>query len=494
MDSSSAVLSPVRRLPRPMGMIRAFSKTRQQKTTISLPVGPVKNSRGADLTRSNTLTIIAGIDDESGAIKNKETMRATSLNDQCTQAISSRSPSSIELGQRPLENEALLKDQHGDIPAATASTTTCENSPFITKLEDAAPNHRVSLHGTTLRTSSSVPLLETIKSSKQSHIQFQDENIPPGEARPLTKATTDLSEGTKRNVSRLPRSRTMGVLHELRASISRPGVIARASRLGQLPGRSVTKDTSSAGSENTVVPDSASSSKSWLPYASLTSLVRSSRSCTPEHVQPHQVTAAQPSAYWTGRFMALYDRALSEPLHLSLDQPGSKEGMSRYAMLPSYRTRPVRLNSGTKSKVLRLDGSTGTSTLPFSSKSQLPHANTTTSLSNMFRSPPVTSKTHEDDNRCHRIFQQLEGCCLTTEARQSFHDWQQAYARRVDRPSLLPSGRVMQEKGRMGRLFGGSGSSATKRGQQKQRQSLSGIQDVTRTQAKHSVASNSMTQ
>ncbi|KAK3401848.1 hypothetical protein B0T20DRAFT_345524 [Sordaria brevicollis] len=51
----------------------------------------------------------------------------------------------------------------------------------------------------------------------------------------------------------------------------------------------------------------------------------------------------------------------------------------------------------------------------------------------------------DDDDRCRRVFLQLEECCTTDEARNSLHVFQQAYARRHNREDLLPKGGTMHD-------------------------------------------------
>lgn len=79
------------------------------------------------------------------------------------------------------------------------------------------------------------------------------------------------------------------------------------------------------------------------------------------------------------------------------------------------------------------------------------------------------SSTNDEDARCRRVFDHLDSLCTTAEARRSLHVWQQAYARRHGRPSLLPEGGSMEEKGLMAKIFG---SSVARRGE---RHSLTGL-------------------
>lgn len=62
----------------------------------------------------------------------------------------------------------------------------------------------------------------------------------------------------------------------------------------------------------------------------------------------------------------------------------------------------------------------------------------------------------EEDARHLHIFAQLGFLCATQEARQSLREFQQTFARRFNRPILLPEGGSMEgrEGGLMSRFFG----------------------------------------
>lgn len=50
----------------------------------------------------------------------------------------------------------------------------------------------------------------------------------------------------------------------------------------------------------------------------------------------------------------------------------------------------------------------------------------------------------ESDNRYRQAFMELQGLCITKEAKKSLYDFQQEYARRVNNPLLLPVGGHMK--------------------------------------------------
>jgi hypothetical protein len=97
------------------------------------------------------------------------------------------------------------------------------------------------------------------------------------------------------------------------------------------------------------------------------------------------------------------------------------------------------------------------------------HRNAGTHLYSRTRAVPVKSSYEataallvDEDNRCRRVFMHLELLCTTPEARNSLRQWQQSYARRMGRDTLLPEGGTMYDRNKeltwVGRLFIGSGA------------------------------------
>lgn len=456
-------------------MMRAFSRPRQQhsSTVISTPMGPVKSSRGIDLVRSDTLTIVASINSETNEGYTRPLDHSSSsLKSQLPvpKAVAIASPKSVQSIASGLEGSSLASKPTVARSNITAMTTT---------LQSRSHNQSKPLRPSSLKPSISVPLLELTHSPKSASLSLttlttavQDENTPPTNEATYEATIASRKEDSlpvsSNKISKLPKSRTMGVLNELKASIQRPGTVSsRARRASNLP-MPLLESVPSTDSGKTAIPTSATPSRVWLSHSSLTSLVRSSRSCTPELIRPDQVVAAQPSAYWSGRFLALHDRFLSEAqeeMTAPVRQTTSRVPSQSAASLLRDRTGGNQASRGDA-----LNNSS--SQFPFSTKTTLPHANTTSSLSKIMFKPSPINISNEDDDRCRRIFTRLEESCLTTEAKQSLQDWQHAYARKLNRPTLLPLGRAMDEKSRVARFF--SGSSMGKK-RQPQRQSLPGV-------------------
>lgn len=159
---------------------------------------------------------------------------------------------------------------------------------------------------------------------------------------------------------------------------------------------------------------------------------------------PHLVYDAQPSAYWTGRFMALRDRLQTESLspnhaqsrlRVRKERPATanqQECECRHLQTDNkIRRHDVRFNTRLPSPI------TGTATVQ-----QLPNehghglANAALAL--------------DDDEKCLGVFVHLEALCVTDEARKSLRLWQQDFARKMGRKKLLPEGGSLEER------FGGS--------------------------------------
>ncbi|KZL82443.1 hypothetical protein CI238_03178 [Colletotrichum incanum] len=214
------------------------------------------------------------------------------------------------------------------------------------------------------------------------------------------------------NKKPLPKSRTLTVLSNLTASLSKSSL------------------TSFTGSERkssqpTVMSRKTSSSSTFASDAP----TRTATPTTPD-VNPVIVTTAQPSAYWTGRFLSLQDRFQGESLQDKTLSTFVTAHASKATVLAQQR------------EVYQRRGN-----LPLS---------TTTALDRYgIAAIQEAERLSDEDNRCLRIFLHLDALCGTPEAQKSLHVWQQAYARRMRRDALLPQGTSM-EKGFVARLFGGS--------------------------------------
>ncbi|KAM0277641.1 hypothetical protein ACHAQH_005669 [Verticillium albo-atrum] len=200
---------------------------------------------------------------------------------------------------------------------------------------------------------------------------------------------------------RLTKSRTLAALTNLTASLSRTSLVSD---------RKVS--SSSKASINSIKTDSPPPAP-LIPFPVLREEPRSPPS-------PNDVTTAQSSAYWAGRFLALHDRYKSDanlteaPLRTLLAQAPGR-----------IATRPGLTSSNT---------TVGLTTLSAYQPSSI------RSLS--------SGRTHADDDTIAlAVFCRLMEQCVTAEARESLAEWQLGYARKVGNAKLLPVGKTMGGSG-----------------------------------------------
>ncbi|WYZ35874.1 hypothetical protein EsH8_X_000521 [Colletotrichum jinshuiense] len=217
---------------------------------------------------------------------------------------------------------------------------------------------------------------------------------------------------------RLPKSRTLAVLSNITASIS------KSSLTGFNGGER-------KFSQQTVSSRKTSSSSTFDTSATTVILAATAVA----EINPLIITTAQPSEYWTGRFVSLQDRFQAESLQektLSL-------------LVAAHAAKATIL-------VQQRAAYQGRGNLPLS---------TTTALDRYGAAAiQEARRLSDEDNRCLRIFLHLDALCGTPEAQKSLHAWQETYARRMGRDALLPLG-AGTGKGFVARLFSGSGRRTT---------------------------------
>ncbi|KAM0191022.1 hypothetical protein ACHAPQ_002529 [Fusarium lateritium] len=384
-----------------------FSRSKRKRPVISAPMGPIKNSRGPDFTRSETFIIVPTIKDcaSDESLSDKENTEAKKT----TRRISASFSTHGSLASPPTVAISGI--------IATTSYQSLNKAAPIKALPTTSSFQSVSNATIAKGYSFSVyPSLESI---------IQDENVPPPDHK---ESAPQVSASQPMNKSRLPKSRTLSVLSDLKTSISRPSLNTKQSSSRTLADQS--RKTSASSTSSLFA---SSTSRLRLPRSSLTSISRSSSSSTTAtEVQPdpNQITTSQPSAYWSGRFVSLHDRFLSEDF--SNEKTVTTDSLFGYSFEPhAMTTDRVAVNSR---------------------PTHLSHSTTTSALTSLTitkpRSPPSTK-----DARCMRIFEHLEGLCATNEARRSLLAWQQTYARRTGKPQLLPQGGRMENSSLMGKIF-----------------------------------------
>ncbi|RTE73605.1 hypothetical protein BHE90_011970 [Fusarium euwallaceae] len=390
--------------PRLSTPAKVLVRVKKKRPTISAPIGPIKNSRGPDLTRSESFMIVPGIKD-------------------CTSEEIFCDNDDVEAKKAARRISAGFSE-HGSLTSPPMVAKSAFNATRTSRIPSSknSPPSLVSLRQTSngsLMTSSSYsgfPSLETI---------VQDENVPPGH-----EDSPPLKENPKPAKSRLPKSRTMNALSELKNSISKPSLNSRPANLRGDQSRQV-----SSSSSMSIKIFSSSSSRLRLPRPSLTSLSRrSSGSSTLENQEPpdpRKVSSAQPSEYWSGRFVSLNDRFSAEEFEKDMaalpfvppSEPPQKQAIKPDRAAANFR--PTHLS----------------------------HSTTTSALTALTSSKPEESLEDDEDARCIRIFRHLDCLCSTNEARRSLRDWQQTYARRMRKPGLLPKGGRMEDQTLMEKIL-----------------------------------------
>lgn len=253
-------------------------------------------------------------------------------------------------------------------------------------------------------------------------------------SRPITPIVTQLEKSSP--TWPLPKSCTLHVFSGLPTSLSRSSLIPS-------PGAYTSSSTSSfSGATNTsLLPVSKQSSHaSHIPIHISNSRLSLGSSKNEQQHTPRDayiVYTAQPSAYWTGRFVALRDRFRSDALSpknmqsLLYEQPNRAQALShqRQERRKKDDDKNHRFNTRLPPSV------TSAAILQHSRGGRLDYTE--------------VLALNDDEERCRRVFVHLEAFCATDEARRSLRHWQQDYARKTGRKELLPEG------GSMDTRFGG---------------------------------------
>lgn len=395
------------RLPTPSTFL---PRSKRKRPVISGPIGPVKNSRGADFIRSDTFIIVPTIKDccSDDSSSDKENVQAKKT----ARHISASFSTHGSLASPPTVAKSGLTATVSHQSLSTAVPvkplpTTASFTNFSRKTLDKSSSYGV------------YPIVDSL---------IQDENVPPPDHKEAAPPTTN---SQPMNKSRLPKSRTLTVLSEIKTSISRPSMSTKASSPRPRLFADQSRKTSASSTSSLLT---ASTSKLGLKRSSLTSVSRcssASTTVTELPTDPNQITTSQPSAYWSGRFVSLHDRFLSE-------EYSNEDAVSPYSSFGSFHAYSMKTDRAAVN----------------SRPTHLSHSTTTSALTSLTGSKPRNTPSNKDA-RCLRIFQHLESLCVTSEARRSLLAWQQTYARRMNKPHLLPQGGSMENKSLMGRIFSG---------------------------------------
>lgn len=393
-----------------LGIRRKYSS----RPDISAPFGPVKNSRGPDFSRSDTLIVVDGIEDcaysnlppidmESNIFDAKKSKLSPTT---ATRRLSAGFPQPPSAGSPTVARS--------NIPAATGiqAVLNRKSTNELRKASSTEPPQSDTYAG--LKTRSTVSLLPHVPPPL-----LHDENTPPG--RDSFKSDNTVKH---RVSSRLPTSKTINVIRDLKDAVYNASMKGTTSLMAEEPGY-------------TIVPAVAAPTPSYVkiqsPRSSQTSFLSPSVDSIYQDFDPQLITEAQPSAYWSGRFMSLHDKYSAEALtqRPPLSPVSTPDIQASCPRIPL----PIRRNVTMVPLVTHLPHATSTSALLELPQAATPRLN-----------PPPPPPAIDEDAQSRRIFHRLEALCTTDEARASLVQWQQAYARHTNRPNLLPEGGTMNNK------------------------------------------------
>lgn len=363
---------------------------------ISGPIGPVKNSRGADFARSDTLIVVGGIND---CVTKTTAEKPQVIPQDSSKKANARLPTSLSLQYFPtkLSTKDAARSDIQPSPGSRVAPKRLKKTLFNSFLPKPLFVSR-----------SPLTLKYNAKEAKQ------NENLAADKPNLEASCETKLS-------SKVPRSRTMHALQELKNSVSRP------SNLSSTFSTFLIEKPDTPPKENDGIDMAVPNRREYIMQKTRTPPNWSPRQPIPQ-LQLGQVDTAQPSAYWTGRFVALHDRFSTEHMNYvmpNVSTPPSTPCSSGYLRRASQASAQSDINSYTE--------------------------------------PP--NHLQNDMDLCRRVFAHLASYCVTGEALQSLRRWQEDYARRRNRPQLLPEGCHVQSRGIVSRLFGSSGRHPDRLGQ-----------------------------
>lgn len=361
----------------------------KQPLVISSPVGPVKNSRGPDFTRSQDFIIVNAIQD-CGPVQRGDTIDEQNL---------TKSDKKLALGI--FTKKTLLKTQSlASFAPSPKSTSRFSATPRRTNKDNEATN-------------SPIPKPKnapgSITATREDHTEIHTFQ-PTG--------AENLQRSERKFATKLPKSRTVNVLQDIKNSVPRRTDITtpvsnpvsknsqsslkqtempRIDFFRSLRRRSREESTPSSrhsSTTNVTTPDSASQILEQSERGSL----------------PGQISRPQPSSYWSGRFTALRDRLSSEHMERVLSRATDtiQMGVWHHFNQRSVDAEPVGI-------------------------------------------PPYPLR--DEDGICCEVFAFLESQCTTKSAKESLWCWQETYARRNRRPRLLPAVSGYQNESLVSRRF-----------------------------------------
>lgn len=370
------------------------------------------------------------------------------------------SSSASDLGAKA--RDSLQLPSTLNLPKRRTPIAKLKNSPELTDLSISESPRRVpdaqqqkaspsKLPGSSWPRSDSLAKLSPSRLPRLDTLAELSSKLPPP-----SNVPTPQSKATKKP-SGLPKSRTFNVFSNLAASLSRPS-------LGSF-GRG---DSRKPSASSTMATPTRTSADGSAQGSSRASIAHDATSTTGSASGPH-VTFVEPprrnpkfvyekksATYWIGRFVGMQDKLRNEML--------TARNLNIMATATAQRLPESNTNTSQNEAALP----TSFTTANISSIARIEDQTDGQKLDDKMSPATVADMAAiltDSDHRIRRAFICLEALCITKDALDSLHEFQQDYARKVGKPHLLPLGGTMEEPplrrgllDRVGRVFSnGSG-------------------------------------
>ncbi|RDA93182.1 hypothetical protein CP533_3198 [Ophiocordyceps camponoti-saundersi (nom. inval.)] len=324
--------------------------------------GPVESSRGYKLMRSEDFAVVGGIED-----------------------CEDKTPY--------LHKAASSVNVVSTVPQ---STTSSSSSRFL---------RRPSFPSFGRSKSSLKSLLPTSKTTTRLHVP------PPPPPPPLPRLPVFQPPTAQSQPSKLPKSRTINVLNDLKKSISRTSLSARSTNVVPPPPPIPTSHPR--------IPISSEIFKQQQRAAVSTPQQQTSKSMPPPPIPSSPLKAQPPKP----------PPSLSRAgaVRITKRHPDSKRGNS-----------PARANASDKRVFTAQPLAYWTGRFSRLNDVQLANPETLPAVRARYAAEKHPRSISEEDARQLHILEQLDSLCATPDARQSLRQFQIAFARRFNRPVLLP--------------------------------------------------------
>lgn len=363
--------------PLPNEVQNDHNKPRPQ---ISQPVGPIKNSRGPDFTRSETLIVVGAIQD--------------------CQFTAKRDTKSTSLKMARRISSSFVKE------GVLLPNTKIANTKLSTEPADEATQGARRLSISSLMAKPKLPI-----SVSTNILQIRRKPVARSDAdgKPRSHAPSNPPVALKSFVTRLPRSQSSkDVLNVHPHPTVALKLVVKPHYQDSPIERSCVSQVNLDTSSTISTLGSPTESRTQISQSSMSSIDLSMQS-TPQSSCFHEIDSAQPSKYWTGRFMSLEDRLSAEKLPSSLDN--RQNIPSHGSFIPGIRVKDGRIRSGSDQE---RDG---------------------------------------DSGRRQRVFEYLDSLCTSTDAKLSLRTWQETYATRTNQPDLHPDYEATARRGLVSRMI-----------------------------------------